>query len=100
MRADVVVRAGHVEILLEGRFDRAATREFRGVLLRALREAPPALRIELASVDYIDSAALGSLLMAREMAGKEGKRITLAGATGMVRKALDIARFGDLFTLE
>lgn len=100
MRADVTVRTGHVEILLGGRFDHGGVRVFREALIKALREAPPELRIELTSVDYIDSTALGSLLMAREMAGKEGKRITLAGATGMVRKALDIARFGDLFALD
>lgn len=99
MRAHVVPHSDHVEVLLAGRFDISANREFREALQAALRAEGREVRFDLAGVDYIDSVALGSLLAAREMAEKAGKGVVLAGATGRVRKALDLARFGDMFVL-
>lgn len=99
MNVSVVPNSNRVDVLLTGSFDISAIRHFREALRTALRAEGCELWIDLAAVDYIDSVALGSLLMAREMAEKGGKSVVLAGATGKVRKALDLARFGDMFML-
>lgn len=99
MRANVMPYPDRVEVSLAGRFDISTRPRFHEAIRGALRSEGREVWIDLAAVDYIDSVALGSLLMAREMAEKAGKSVVLANATGRVRKALDLARFGDMFTL-
>lgn len=99
MRATVMPYSDRVEVSLDGRFDVSASREFREAIRAALRAGGRELWIDLAAVDYIDSVALGSLLTTREMAEKEGKSVVLAGATGKVRNALDLACLGDMFAM-
>jgi len=99
MKAEVSSQSNHTGINLDGKFDRAATREFREALIEALRLERTELRIDLGGVDYIDSAALGMLLMAKEMAEAAGKTVTLANAKGMVAKVLDFAKFKSIFKI-
>lgn len=90
------------EILLNliGRFDFSAHREFRSCYKEALDN--PAFRtitLDFAKVEYMDSAALGMLLLLREGAANANKTVVLRGAAGAVQKVLEIANFGKLFTL-
>lgn len=87
-------------IALSGRFDFNVHRDFR----RASEEALEAngvreLVIDFSQVDYLDSSALGMLLLLREKADSQGKRVVLSGLHGMVKQVLDIANFGKLFEL-
>ncbi len=92
---------GHcAHIRLSGRFDFHSHREFRQCCDEAL--ANPTvheLDIDFAQVDYLDSSALGMLLLLRDKAESHGKRVVLSGLKGMVKQVLDIANFGKLFTL-
>ncbi len=53
--------------------------------------------VDLAETEYLDSSALGMLLLLREHAGGETSSIEIRQATPEVRKILDIANFGKLF---
>ena len=55
--------------------------------------------IDFRSTTYIDSAALGMLLMLRKSAEAAGKLVALINATGTVREILDIAHFETLFSM-
>lgn len=91
---------GGARLVLTGRFDFNAHREFRQATEGVLQD--PALRelvIDFSRVDYIDSSALGMLLLLREKAENKGKCIVLSGVQGMVREVLTIANFGKLFTI-
>ena len=55
--------------------------------------------IDLAGVDYLDSSALGMLLMLRDRANTARKALSLANPRGMVKQALEIARFDKLFSI-
>ena len=57
------------------------------------------LEIDLGEVDYLDSSALGMLLMLREKAQAANKKIVLSNCKGSVRQVLEIANFGKLFTI-
>lgn len=50
-------------------------------------------------VDYVDSAALGMLLLLRDHAG-EGRRVTLRNARGQPREVLLMAKFDRMVQLE
>jgi HptB-dependent secretion and biofilm anti anti-sigma factor len=99
MKADVSAQSNWTEVRLEGRFDHAVAREFRQAIVDALRQDAAEVRIGFAQVDYIDSSALGMLLMAKEMAGKVGKTIVLSNAKGSVAKVLDFAKFKSVFKI-
>lgn len=99
MQTNVTQRDGKAVIYLAGRFDFNAHREFREAVEQAVRDASSLIEVDLGGVDYLDSSALGMLLMLRDKAKSAGKGVSLANARGSVKQVLDIANFGKLFQL-
>lgn len=86
-------------IEVSGRFDYSVHREFRGAYVEA---PPPAAGyvIDLARTEYMDSSALGMVLLLREHAGGAKARVELRNARPEVQKILRIANFDKLLTLK
>jgi anti-anti-sigma factor len=99
MQTNVTNQGGKTAIVLQGRFDFNAHREFREAVDQAVKEAGAEISVDLGGVDYLDSSALGMLLMLRDKAKGAGKEVMLANARGAVKQVIDIANFGKLFTL-
>ena len=99
MQASVMGRDGKTVLVLQGRFDFNAHREFREAVEQSVKEAPRQVMVDLGGVDYIDSSALGMLLMLRDKAKGAGKEVQLGNARGSVKQVIDIANFGKLFPL-
>jgi anti-anti-sigma factor len=100
MQATVLREAGKAVIKLAGRFDFNTHREFRGAYEPLLADsAVNAVLVDFSGVDYLDSSALGMLLMLRDKLGGVNKAITLTGVSGNVKQVLDIANFGKLFQI-
>jgi HptB-dependent secretion and biofilm anti anti-sigma factor len=80
-----------------GRFDFKIHGEFR----RAYADTPPARRyvIDLGQTDYMDSSALGMLLLLREHAGGDTSDVRILNCSPDVRNIFTIANFQKLFTL-
>jgi len=57
------------------------------------------INIDLGGVDYLESSALGMLLIAKERAAARNVHLQLTKCTGRVREILDIANFGKIFKL-
>lgn len=86
---------------LSGRFDFHSHRDFRSAYEKILETgAVREIVIDFAEVDYLDSSALGMLLLLREKADGAGKNVALAGLRGTVKQVLDIANFGKLFSIK
>jgi anti-anti-sigma factor len=101
MQTSIETAAGTARIRLNGRFDFSAHRAFRESYTPALDTAEVSeVEIDLAQVDYMDSSALGMLLMLREKAQAANKQVCLSNCRGSVRQVLDIANFGKLFTIK
>lgn len=83
---------------LAGRFDFAAHRDFRGAY-KPLLENPAVsdILIDFHQVAYMDSSALGMLLLLRQGAEEAGKTVRLRPGESPVRKVLEIANFERLF---
>jgi anti-anti-sigma factor len=92
---------GRAVMKLHGRFEFATHRVFRKSAKLAM-ENPRVREIEvdLGAVDYIDSSALGLLLLLRSNATASGKSVSLSHASGHVKQILDIAAFDKLFSLK
>lgn len=87
-------------IFLSGRFDFNVHREFKESYVALLGDATiHKLVVDLAAVDYLDSSALGMMLMLRERVQGAGKTIALRNPNETVIKILDIANFQKLFPI-
>lgn len=101
MDANVLVNESLATLRLAGRFDFKAHREFREAVEQLLVQAPGnSVNVDLSEVSYLDSSALGMLLMLRDKAKAASRDVQLTGVKGNVRQVLDIANFSKLFTIE
>lgn len=87
-----------VVISIDGRFDFALHKLFRD----AYRDIEPGkgFRVDLSRATYLDSSALGMLLLLREHAGGEQAHVCISGCGEDVLRVLRIANFNRLFTIE
>ena len=84
-------------IHVEGRFDFNCHQQFRRAYEGAAAPVTEYV-VDLRGTEYIDSAALGMLLVLRESAGSATVRIT--NTRPAVRKILQIANFNTLFAID
>jgi anti-anti-sigma factor len=100
MDTSVSTQQAQARIQLSGRFDFNSHREFREAVDKALNtQGTTEVAVDLGNVAYLDSSALGMLLMLRDKARSSGKSVFLVNAQGSVRQVLEIANFGKLFPL-
>lgn len=100
MEAHVMTNQGKAVIRLAGRFDFSTHRDFRDAVDRALAAAEAReIQVDLAAVTYLDSSALGMLLLLRDRARSGHRPLALVNATGTVKQVLDIANFAKLFPI-
>ncbi|CAG0945950.1 STAS-domain containing protein [Gammaproteobacteria bacterium] len=100
METELNAENARAVIRLEGRFDFNRHREFRGVCDEALAAAGAReIEVDMSRVEYIDSSALGMLLMLRDNARLANKAVRLANCRGSVRQILDVANFARLFPI-
>ncbi|MBK7665267.1 MAG: STAS domain-containing protein [Sterolibacteriaceae bacterium] len=100
MCANVVTRDNCAVIQLHGRFDFNAHCDVRGAVDRALSiPGAESVTVEMKRVDYLDSSALGMLLLVRDKARGANRNVALSRVNGSVRQVLDIANFGRLFAI-
>lgn len=87
-------------IRLAGRFDFNSYKEFRSAYGKGLDDAAVRkIEVDFSGVDYLDSSALGMLLLLRERAQAGKKSVTLANCRGVVRQVLEVANFQTVFNM-
>lgn len=85
---------------MKGRFDFNVHRSFKEAYDPLLHQnGINSLDIDLGEVEYLDSSALGMLLLVRERAEAVGKPVVLSRPSPTVAQILDIANFKKLFTI-
>lgn len=99
MQASVSSVESKAVIALQGRFDFNAHRDFRLAVEEAMKAEATVVQVDLAEVDYLDSSALGMLLMLRDKARSGNRHVELANVRGSVQQVIEIANFGKLFTI-
>ena len=87
-------------IRLSGRFDFNSHREFKQACDGPLTElAVGEVVVDMGAVEYLDSSALGMLLILRDRGTASNKRIVIENCAGAVDEVLRIANFQKLFTI-
>ncbi|WP_411382989.1 STAS domain-containing protein [Pseudomonas sp. L7] len=83
-------------IKVKGHFDFGKHQEFRDAYER-LDPTPNSVVVDLKDATYLDSSALGMLLLLRDHAGGERSDIKVINTSSDVRKILAISNFEKLF---
>ena len=86
-----------LEVMMQGRFTFSENQKFKLILQQALRSKPAVVIFDLTKVDFIDSAGLGMLLLAKDEMDSMSTSILLRGAQGQVKKMLNVSCFEVLF---
>jgi len=87
-------------MIMNGRFDFSAHREFKVAYSELLPQKNlNRLVLNFADVIYLDSSALGMLLLLKERAEVEHKVVELSRANSTIKQIFDISNFGKLFTI-
>lgn len=98
MGVDARIEGGVLSIKIHGRFDFGAHNEFRDAT-KLLDANVKTIEVDLAGTDYLDSSALGMLLVLRDKMSGDKSAIRIKNARDDVKKILEIANFDKLFTL-
>ncbi|MDY7560739.1 STAS domain-containing protein [Pseudomonas sp. 10B1] len=85
-------------ITITGRFDFAAHQDFRGAY-EGSEGTPRRFVVDLKDTSYLDSSALGMLLLLRDHAGGENSKISLINCNKDVGTILTISNFSKLFKI-
>jgi HptB-dependent secretion and biofilm anti anti-sigma factor len=85
-------------IKIKGRFDFSCHSSFR----EAYSKAPAGCEfvIDMEEASYMDSAALGMLLLLREHVQQSGGRVSIQNCRGQTYDVLQIANFHRLFKIQ
>tara|TARA_R110000868_G_scaffold165328_6_gene398777 strand:- start:359492 stop:359797 length:306 start_codon:yes stop_codon:yes gene_type:complete len=89
-----------IKVDLVGRFTFGDHSSFRKLIEEIRGQSAETQILDLSGVEFIDSAGLGMLLLARDEGEKIRATVILKGAQGQVKRMLEVARFDTLFKLE
>ncbi len=87
-----------VNIRIEGKFDFSCQREFREAY-RNHAQAGQLFQVDLGRTEYMDSSALGMLLLLKEHADSCKGKVVLKQANGDILKILEMANFSRQFEI-
>jgi anti-anti-sigma factor len=91
--------SGAIKFELSGTFTFADNKSFKTILDHAEDTSIHQIELDFSAVTFIDSAALGMLLLLRDRCQQTHKPIILSRTHGQVDKVMRISRFDQLFTL-
>ena len=87
-----------VVVKIRGRFDFSVHREFRASYKDHVSPNVE-FRVDLSAAEYMDSSALGMLLLVKEHAESRQGRVLLERPSPAIREILTIANFDQLFKI-
>jgi anti-sigma B factor antagonist len=92
-------RLGDTAVLdLRGEIDLATGDDLTVQLNRALAAVPPLLVVDLTAVDFLGSAGLSALILARDNAERQGTKVRLV-CNRTTRRTIELTGLTEQFTL-
>lgn len=100
MHINAALNNNSATLYLGGQFTFSAHRDFKAAYMRQLdNDKIGNIIIDMEKVDYLDSAALGMLLVLRDQVGKTSKSLFLSKPSPISARTFDIAGFNKLFVI-
>jgi len=101
MAITVQIRDNVARISMSGRFDFQVHREFKESYTSLIDNAAVReIEIEMSKIDYLDSSALGMLMLLNERAKAANKSVVLMNTSGVVAQVLEVANFSKIFKIK
>jgi len=88
-----------IYINISGRFDYKVSQEFRDTYRQVPGQEGVAYHVNLSEANYMDSSALGMLLLLREHAKCRGGAVYIEHPSQQIDSILKVANFEQLFTI-
>ena len=89
-----------VQINIKGRFDYRVSKDFRDAYSHIPGRNGITYHVDLSDVDFMDSSALGMLLLLREHAKCRGGVVIIEHPSESIDKVLRVANFEQLFDID
>jgi anti-sigma B factor antagonist len=86
-------------VSIEGRIDIDTSDAMRRTIADALRSMPPAVKLDLSGVTYLDTSGVATLLEATRIARQQGTRLVLHGLTGQPRELLHFSQIDHMLDI-
>ncbi len=99
VKPEVSVDGKTITIKISGRFDFAVQNEFRDCYYDTDLKGNIKFVIDMSGANYMDSSALGMLLMMREYLGGNSADISLVNCSPDIKNILTVANFQSLFSM-
>jgi HptB-dependent secretion and biofilm anti anti-sigma factor len=87
---------GSVTLRIKGRFNFTCYKQFNDAVAGP---AAPRYVVDLSGAEYMDSSALGMLLLLRDKVGQDAKRVQIVSGGGQPHDVLQLANFHRLFNV-
>ena len=87
------------DIDISGRFTREDSEQIQSLVSYINEHKVTILHINMQKLDFIDSSAIGQLLVLKEEIDKNKGSITLKNPTGHVKEMLDVSNFEQFFNI-
>jgi HptB-dependent secretion and biofilm anti anti-sigma factor len=100
MRIETCSRDDRLEVGLWDSLTSADLSSFREFLSDMKQTKCKTAVLNLSRLNWIDSAGLGMLILAKETAEKAGLQLVLASPKGDVKSLLELGRFDKFFTIQ
>ena len=94
------LKGNNCDIEISGRFSSEDSAQTQQIISYINDNKVTNLSIEMSNVDFIDSSALGQLLVIKDNIDKNHGSITIKGAKGHVKEMLDVSSFDQIFNIE
>jgi anti-anti-sigma factor len=98
IESEVSLDGKKLTIAIKGRFDFGSHQLFRDAYERFYK-VPQVYIVDLKETTYMDSSALGMLLLLRDHAGGDNSEVQVINSSSDVRKILAISNFDKLFDI-
>lgn len=101
LSTELIKSEGTPIVRVHGEIDLYSVPEFEDVLKCGMEMGTSVLIVDLTDISYIDSAGLGSLLMAFKTLGKRDAKLHIVATPGRpgVRKILEITRLDTVMSI-
>lgn len=86
-----------VELSIEGRFDFSKHADFRNCYCNQSPDADYVVNLQ--NAEYLDSSALGMLLLLREHAGNDSEKVSIINTPAEIMKVFKTSNFESLFRI-
>lgn len=86
-------------LALTGTFTFSDNATFRHIAAMLDDSRAETVTLDMGGLQFIDSAALGMLLLLHDEARKKGFHVVLRNAGGQIKKMLQLSNFDEIFTI-